>query len=578
MLRGKVEREMFDLWFSYSGENEEIVNDIYESLKNWEYMRFEPTLTHRFESSLRKVEVVSPSSEECDAFVDFIQKVRISPRKYQWMREEKDGKVTHVTQLPPNGKIESLVFQIAESFLKVVVISRDYFKSPICMQELCMCLVSNHSRLGIFPMHLSLFENPAIVFTDETFEFGIPVSGKSGEEDGTLFNVPYELEPLTLAKALFKTHQYLREKYGGSLYGFDMSEKTVNFFRKKLDWLTTSIYVQSCKDPDPVESASRIYEFALHTVQGKLSNWKKQNRQHLKRLMHKPSLKKLNLLFADFSKKWSFVEDFFAESREVAELIEFMKSVEDCLDTLELDVKQAEVYRSYIGQLSALAILQCINAYSADLIPYYQRSNSLIPVNSTRTINGNSSNESTLLSYLAYAIAFDQILEINHDHFNQELNATSLVNASSRMENANDVESNTSGSYKLLKLLVNFYNPNTVKRLPRTFEEAKQDRVFIEEFYQDVYFAHKRNEVAVLVTHHNYSRNNMGNYKEVSDVLALLNSVGKEYLVFPLIEVKLSNNDDTKESSDTWFSPEEIKYLSRSLQNIFRKLSVTQPA
>jgi|GEM_PF-4152779 len=108
------QKTSLDIWFSYAGEQQPLVTSIVDCMT-------------ANEDDL--CETVFSLDDETDFTA--LKGVRFLPKRY---RSEDEENKPHF-RLPPSGDINALVEDIGKSFLKVIVLSEEYFKSYVCMQE-----------------------------------------------------------------------------------------------------------------------------------------------------------------------------------------------------------------------------------------------------------------------------------------------------------------------------------------------------------------------------------------------------------------------------------------------------------
>lgn len=571
--------EHIDLWFSYSSENAQVVNDITQQLDVWKDSPFDDVTLDSLKSAVlgQKLEGFidgEKTSIKTDEVDDLISKTRVAPKTYSWeVKKGPDGNIEKVYQLLPNESIQSLVFEIARSLLRVVVISEDYFRSEVCMQELCMCLMSNQVKHNVFPMHLSLLKQPVDVFTSTKFEFSIP---EKRERNGSLvLSDSFVIEQMTLPEALVLTHQYLLSKHGSEVYGFDTSEKSAEDFTILLTNLSELLFVPH---KDAGSSCESIYRFMLSTVRKKEQNfWDSNISKLLNKLTLKPCTKQLMQYFPAFSDTGADLMDFFKGKPSLGtDLVPFINSIEQSLPALEFKANTYQSFFSDISQICTLAVLQCIRSVNANLLHHYQQAKALIPV--TTFLDTDCTNQEGLLSGFAYSLAFKNIVDINIDGTTMEYEG--LV--TSRLKRNSPTESDSSSSYRLLRNIVDFYDRNLLDKIPKTMEEAKGNRGFSKQFHTAVSYAHQRNKVAILVIRYCSDRDEKGFYSMLTDVHQTLNATvkeeGKDFIWFPVIEVKPSRITNTKTSQDTWFSEDEFTFIRKSFHDLFTELSNLKPA
>lgn len=204
------QKTSLDIWFSYAGEQQSLVTSIVD------YMTAN-------EDDLR--ETVFNLDDETDFTA--LKGVRFLPKRYK-SEDEKDK--PHF-RLPPSGDINALVEDIGKSFIKVIVLSKDYFKSPVCMRELCVSLCGFHIKRGVFPLFLLVgFKNTENFFTAQTFKFQLKPNSSPVTK--------------TLADALRIVHEDLEESEWKKVRGFDVTSSARDTFQSTLKSIEDRVFTE----------------------------------------------------------------------------------------------------------------------------------------------------------------------------------------------------------------------------------------------------------------------------------------------------------------------------------------------
>lgn len=204
------QKTSLDIWFSYAGEQQPLLTSIVD------YMTAN-------EDDLR--ETVFTLDEETDFTA--LKGVRFLPKRY---KSEDEQNKPHF-RLPPGGDINALVEDIGKSFIKVIVLSKGYFKSPVCMRELCISLCSFHIKRGVFPLFLLVgFKNTENFFTAQTFKFQLKPNSSPVTK--------------TLADALRIVHEDLEESEWKKVRGFDTTPSAKKAFQSILNSIENNLFIE----------------------------------------------------------------------------------------------------------------------------------------------------------------------------------------------------------------------------------------------------------------------------------------------------------------------------------------------
>ncbi len=222
MLQSELSSIPIDYWISYSGHDKWSVEAIYRHM----------------------VEINNAGG---------FKGVKLNPKKYQWKLN--GGNWDY--ELDIGQDIGELIHVISNNVLRTVVLSKDYFKSPVCMQELCMCLCSDHISQHVYPLvQLVDFEDPENVLTTDKFEFVIPTKPEDSKHQNRYFT---NIQDQTLAEALYQTHEYIRQSSKNTWQGYEFKPLSVEYFQSTLEKLAFKVFATNQQQEKDLAKAFFIF-------------------------------------------------------------------------------------------------------------------------------------------------------------------------------------------------------------------------------------------------------------------------------------------------------------------------------
>ncbi len=335
--------ENITAWFSYAGEQHELVSKVCDYLKP-------PAVEAIVQEAVGQL---TKTSEEQ------VNDVRLQPKRYRLDENDDDAKAKRdpVYRLAPGCNINELTRDIANNPIRIMVLSQDYFKSQACLEELCLSLCANQgdpqSENNRLPMLiLSGFKDDGVL-KGESFDFVDPKQ-------------PGKIKSQSLLEALIAIHQKLDLV---DEQGFDLSTEFVQKLPKIIIELSERVYVPITKDN--IETvAVAIYRygfsylskvnFSAHqsAVEGMYRDW--CSNEFAKRL--------LKTIKRDFLTIRHDSDDAQQYLDEVYETLKNTRSLCDAVGSQEV-----------VLRLYGLVILKCLKPIGANLLSAVINKN--IPIN-----------------------------------------------------------------------------------------------------------------------------------------------------------------------------------------------------
>lgn len=328
------QKTSLDIWFSYAGEQQPLVTSIVDCMtKNEDELR----------------ETVFNLDDETDFTA--LKGVRFLPKRYK----SEDEKNKPHFRLPPGGDINALVEDIGKSFLKVIVLSEEYFKSYVCMQELCLSLCSFHIDREVFPLFLLVgFEGENKLSAKKKFNFEL---GEGAD-----------FEYLTLFDALCTIHKQLNQASWQSLRGFNIPHSKENFKKTLQDLLFNDLENGSTKNICKLSATEESCDASL--TQG-VFDYCYNKLKKLESYFQVQMADKLyeNWLSSDYTKR---LVEF--QKNDNGNIIEFkhISSITDAMNylkQLETAVKKLYLERTDISTKSFSSVLDLVGLVALKLIP-----------------------------------------------------------------------------------------------------------------------------------------------------------------------------------------------------------------
>ena len=340
-----MDSENITAWFSYAKEQHPLVSNVCKFLQA-------PAVEGVVKSA---IEEITKSSEHD------VSHVRLVPYCY---RLDNDETGMPIYRLAPGDSIDELTFDIANNPLRIIVLSDSYFKSPHCLEELCLSLCFQHAlsdKLPLLILH-GFKDNTKVLLGDE-FDFSdLTTPGKTKKQ--------------TLLQALESTHKSLRSKIVNRR-GFDLSTDFCNDLPKILDTYATQLHV-SAAPSDAETVAVAIYRYSFSYLSN--SDLKCHN-SVVERLYREWSEKEFSITL--LTKLNEPHEDSFIKIKNSEQAHKYFIRVYKLLrdNPSFLKIKESE---QIVYQLYGLVILKTINPIGASLLSAIGRSGSLINVHVTK--------------------------------------------------------------------------------------------------------------------------------------------------------------------------------------------------
>jgi hypothetical protein len=185
-----------------------------------------------------------------------VEHVRLQPKRY---RLDKADSSEPVYRLAPREHINELVLDIANNPLRIMVLSKAYFESQACLNELCLSLCAKHNGLE----NAKTNRLPMLIFADFKTELVVLTDGLFSFLDVT---TPNETKQQTLLRALTATHKMLSETLSKQR-GFDFSAGFRQTLPTILNELAERVYVSMTKD-NVKAVATSLYRYVFSYLSG----------------------------------------------------------------------------------------------------------------------------------------------------------------------------------------------------------------------------------------------------------------------------------------------------------------------
>ncbi|UAA39525.1 hypothetical protein KIH87_03980 [Paraneptunicella aestuarii] len=356
-----------DVWFSYSGKQQPLVKTIVETMNAMEVTLIQEALKADEEKNW-----------------DDVKQARFTPKRYQHEDDSDNSKIIY--RLPPTGNINLLVKEIAKSFLKVIVLSPEYFQSDTCLRELCLSLSAFHTSEGHLPMFLlDGFDDTSEVFLNGSFDFKISASD--------------ELKGKTLQEALIEVHKRLDPKMWELARDFDLSEEFRKNLPTQLDKLSSCIYAVSQMSPE--EIVREIYRYGFSSLKELNQNYHPALMESLYNDWKKrPYPQKLLARMEDGSDGGMSFSAIQSPVGAGVYLSQVLDVLDDFYSELVFNDNKAE---ESVMQLCGMVVLKVYDSMDAALLSYFGNVNSILGV---KVLKNSDPNFNTALhTAIAFSLA-----------------------------------------------------------------------------------------------------------------------------------------------------------------------------
>lgn len=225
----------FPLWFSYAKEQADKVEGICSKL-----------LSNHLESL---VDTAISDSEGKN--YQNLKHIRLTPLRYKKQNETDDGSRTQF-RLALGEPIDKLTSEISSHMLRVMILSTDYFKSPHCMEELCMSLCSNHTEKEKYPaLLLHDINTETTPLLEQEFEFVLDKSTN-------------KVSKMKLTEALQTMHEKMTSEYFAQWTGYNLGESFRNDLPKTLGMVLNNLHATT--EVSQEEMVINLYRFTYNIL------------------------------------------------------------------------------------------------------------------------------------------------------------------------------------------------------------------------------------------------------------------------------------------------------------------------
>lgn len=547
MLQQDAKYEFVDLWFSYAGEDEAVASQLENLLSSEEGCQ----LRHFVES---RKELTTEHHISTEARL----KIRVCKYKTEEHNPDSNSFVYH---LMAGDDVRNLVLDISKHFLRVVILSESYFKKLVCMQELCMSLCSQHTKRNVYPLYISLLNDPITTLTTDRFEFAIPSNAEQSASPDQNGKKP------TLAGALKETHDFLRSEYG-SIRGYDLTEKSSEDFEKILKDYSNKTFIEFSDTMDQASIQSAIQSFVFKTCkQIRNTEWQATLTDRFVELLKKYPL---SLLVNQQSSNNNAI------SSSNFECLNTVDSVTEFLQCIEGEVLKhrdkfcgVSVAKELLWELCSLVILKAVRSVNAHFYPHLGAVNSMLPVYVESEQLGF---HSELLAGFAYAIAHNQSVDLMEE-FNPSAAETASVKriVRSKLPKASPNDTDESELRQLVRYLLFAIDPELIAEMPANDVSLLESPDFIEDLREAIDYSMTRNEIPAIAVRPEQQRDSKGYYSVLKKLDELLTASGQPSIGLPVIELKLTTKP--QDGLEVMFTKTTYRKFKKSLQSVFKKVN-----
>lgn len=539
-------KEAHEIWFSYAVNDEDLVQGISDNVS-------------------RGQEHFSDSQNDLSSY-QHLKDVHLVPQKYKLLDEKNAaGEPVYRYRLKGGDHISELSIDIASSLLKVVVLSKSYFKSPACLEELCLCLCSNHCESNVYPLVIIAEPEGKNILSDN-YTFQIPKISNKASSDNSF--ISSESIPTTLAGAMKQTFEYLIERYN-ILPGFNLQPKSLQDFEQKISNLSETIFFNVSKKGNQNEHkniALEAYRKALKLI----NNTRKTNHLEYINTRFKEIIRTepIKTLISDHPEEGIDIASKFNSISNFSKAGDFVELINKGLDNIRKELHKKPT-KQILGELCSLVHIKSLQSTRAQLFAHFKKINSIISVTE---LNSNEPLVRELFTAIAHSLTFEKTFSFE-DKWNHEnianVKVPGLINAQYQTSSPNEKPSDD-----LLRIISNLIEgcaPEILGQLPDNIEALKNNDELLEEIaeYIDDEIRNARNIKALVVS--SEQRNYRGSHALIQEIELLFQN---ENVELPVIELKPSIHTRDSTNSippDTLFIKKDYGSLKKSLKNLYQK-------
>ncbi len=331
MLISEADTEHFEIWFSYAGAQKTVVEAMAKQLRD------------EGDTLMAEIERIYSQPPEP------LKKLRLTPQRYQ--REMVDG--NWVFEKGNGCSIDQLTHDIGHAFLRVVILSKEYFSSRACMEELTACLCAHYMKHRLFPcLFLSGFNKPEDVLKDTEFSFYY-------QQDG---------ETATLAQALEYTREQMQQSDKKHWQEFDFQPNRDEPFTALLEDWSRRIFSEANlqvviedQDKDARRWATDVYRYSLQKVgDSAFQAFDNLETYLIKDLLSKSDFQQfLAVLHIETEQKMAGKIQTISNADSVES---FMKEVEESIKNEAKRLKEVPGLSQYLQRLCGLVIFRALKS------------------------------------------------------------------------------------------------------------------------------------------------------------------------------------------------------------------------
>lgn len=375
-------KNKLDVWFSYAGAQKEFVKSVIDELNKDEVVKKACTQTEGVKG-------------------DGSIQPEIIAKHYITYHPQTDSPNFTLTA---SEAIAKLVRMIGGHFLKVIVLSKEYFDSFVCLSELYASLLSEHTEQGFLPAVILYDLEPSELFSgDERFGFRVtndraPITKKR-----------------TLQKALRKVHKSLHQT--SHWLTRDYPQEAANF-DKKLDELSSSVLIVHKSSSN--KSKDVAVEVVRHVFKRSASFSTDVLTPRIKKLLDQWMNSEFGTAFAQKfaqSNAQKCIETAVTEVTNVPALIRFIKALEGTINAHHGQLTRFHKAKEQLLELCITGLLNVINRLDASVLDYMGDLKGILNIALRKELQEGS--EGALESLVTFSVSSGQIPKSRLDNSHQ---------------------------------------------------------------------------------------------------------------------------------------------------------------